>query len=195
MKKYKQISVIVESCGKYRLFTTESFTIRPIVVYLQRFNPDFSIVFGVYGEITACGEVTNTQWTEKKPLGVKYEGETFHTHPAECDNLKQYLLENFPYRMALNEWYMYCAENGIYPSKQAFRGVTVEKVPEHIYTVVGECERPRFLPDTENPCAEKSDILKWYNGKRLEKYVNGYRAEGYFLEKIRLEKKNQNENK
>ena len=194
MKKYKQISVIIESCGKYRLFTTESFTIRPIVVYLQRFNPNFQIFFGVYGKITTCGEVTNTQWAEKQPLGVKYEGETFHTHPAECDNFKKFALENWPYRVALNEYYLFCAKNGIYPSKQPFAGVTVDTIPEKILNSVGTCERPRFLPDTENPCAEKSDILKWYDGKRIEKYVNGYRAEGYFLQKIRLENKKPNEN-
>lgn len=200
MKKYSPISVLVESGEKYRVFTTESFSIRPITNHLQRYNPDFKIVMARYGFFPAEIKANNSGWiTLTESERANAENMCSNDLIALKGNYgqekeREWLLESLPYRTALTTWYMYAAQHGIYPQKNPFSGVQVSYVPEEIVKIIGTCEHPTFVADKDNPLERKEDILKWYDGKRIEKYVNGYKAEGYLLEKIRIEIAKNNEN-
>ena len=189
MKQYSTISIIVKSGDNYRVFTTESFTIRPAVNILQRYNPDYSILAVKDGEFPEGIQADNTGWTNMAPLEADTmmqmaEMSGVYEIPADRWNYRRMLLENFPYRKAMNLWYVHCAKNGIYPSKQPFKGVYAD-VPEWVKKEIGTCEHHTFISDENNPYIDKSDVLKWYEGRRIEKMIGGHSVQGYLLTKIR----------
>lgn len=193
MTRYHKISVLARSGEYYRVFQTQCFTIRPITNLFFRFNPTYEVRAVKDGEFPSHFPVDNQQWRRLPKNKIAemsriLEGEDLYDLSVpKGEDIKSYLLENFQYRKALNLWYIYAAENKIYPSKQPFYGVQVKAVPEWIIKEIGACERPTFLRDEDNPYISKEDVLKWYDGRRYDKYVNGYKASGYLLEKIRIE--------
>lgn len=193
MTSYHKISVLVRSGEYYRVFQTQCFTIRPITNLFFRFNPTYEVRAVKDGEFPSHFPVDNQEWRQLPKDKIAemsriLEGEDLYDlNVPKGEDIKSYLLENFQYRKALNLWYIYAAENNIYPSKQPFYGVQVKAVPEWIIKEIGACERPTFLRDEDNPYISKEDVLKWYDGRRYDKYINGYKAEGYLLEKIRIE--------
>jgi len=193
MTSYHKISVLVRSGEYYRVFQTQCFTIRPITNLFFRFNPTYEVRAVKDGEFPSHFPVDNQEWrqlpTDKiAEMSRILEGEDlYRLDVPEGEDIKSYLLENFQYRKALNLWYIYAAKEGIYPSKQPFYGVEVKAVPEWILNDIGMCEHPTFISDENNPYINKEDVLKWYDGRRYDKYVNGYKASGYLLGKIRIE--------
>lgn len=193
MTSYHKISVLVRSGEYYRVFQTQCFTIRPITNLFFRFNPTYEVRAVKDGEFPSHFPVDNQQWRRLPKNKIAemsriLEGEDLYDLSVpKGEDIKSYLLENYPYRTALNLWYIYAAKNKIYPSKQPFYGVQVKEIPEWVIKQIGACERPTFLRDEDNPYISKEDVLKWYDGRRYDKYVNGYKASGYLLEKIRIE--------
>lgn len=190
-KDYEAVSALVRSGDKWRVFiTSASFTIRPLVVYLQRYNPDFEIVAVKYGYFPSGIPACNTQWTklsnsEALSMTERIAIDDVFKKPLDITNLKPYLLENYPYRKAINLWYWFVAEHAIYPGKNPFKGVKVSNVPEWLRKQVGNCEFLTFLSDEDNPYIEKADILKWYDGRPIERMYNGQKVKGYILTECR----------
>lgn len=193
MTHYRKISVLVEASGMYRVYTTQCFTIRPITNLLFRFTPKYRIIAVIDGQFPSHFPADNEKWRRLSKSKVAemqsiLENENVYSIDSLPEtNSKSYLLENFPYRKALNLWYIYAAKNKIYPSKQPFYGVQVKAVPEWIIKEIGMCEHPTFISDENNPYISNEDILRWYDGRRYDKMVNGYMASGYMLEKIRIQ--------
>lgn len=192
MQKYSPISVLVRSCDSYwRVFTTESYSIRPIVNHCQRYNPDFQIVKVKYGYFPTEIIPNNTSWQkldrteEDNTLQIINEETTFNELPS-VNNIKQYLLESYDYRTALSMWYIHCANSHIYPSKSVFRGVKVSDIPKWLITQTGLCQRPCFVADKDNPYISVSDILKYYDGRRIDRMLNGQKVSGYLLDSMRI---------
>jgi len=191
MQKYDPISVLVNSGNKWRVFTTESFTIRPIVNHLQRYNADFNIRKVRYGYFPTEILPNNTSWTKmtlyevNDMFDVIDEDTNFDTIPSVPD-LKKHLLENYDYRTALSMWYIHCANSHIYPSKSVFRGVKVSDIPDWLITQTGRCQRPCFVSDKDNPYTNVWDILKYYDGRRIDRMINGQKVSGYLLDSMRI---------
>lgn len=186
MKQYSPISVLVRSGDNWRVFITKSFSIRPITNYLQRFNPNFQIVYVRYGYFPTEIRPSNTGWTLMTDeevmtmIDIVVEDEMFDPIPS-VSNLKEYLLSNYEYRTALSMYYINCTNEGIYPSKAPFVGVKCESVPADIYGLVGDCDRLFYIADHQIPLDNACDILKWYEGKRIERRINGVMVQGYLL--------------
>ena len=193
MTRYNPISVLVKSGKHYRIFNTQCFSIRPITNLFFRFNPTYEILAVKDGHFSTQFPVDNQQWRRlpNNKVADMYRilesEDLYKLEIPKGEDIKSYLLENYPYRTALNLWYIYAAKNKIYPSKQPFTGVQVSTVPDWIINDIGLCEHPTFVHDNDNPYINKEDILKWYDGRRYDKYINGYMASGYLLEKIRME--------
>ena len=193
MTHYNKISVLVRSGEYYRVFLTQCFSIRPITNLFFRFNPTYEVRAVKDGEFPSHFPVDNQQWRRlpKNKIAemsrILVGEDLYDLSIPNGEDIKSYLLENYPYRKALNMWYMYAAKNKIYPSKQPFYGVQVKEVPDWIINEIGICEHPTFIHDDTNPYINKEDILKWYDGRRYDKYINGYMASGYLLDKIRIE--------
>lgn len=196
MKRYGKISLLVQSGEFYRVFETESFSIRPAVVHLQRYSSNYKIVAVCYGDFLGC-PADNKNWKRCKITGVYYRGDIIYLPRVEknptqqaIERSKAWLLQNWDYRTAVNMWYVYAATNNIYPSKTPFAGIAIDgefsPVPTELYNILGRCERPRFLPDNANPLPEKWDVLRWYEGRRIERMINGEKVEGYLLRGCRI---------
>ena len=171
MKQYKPIVVLVKSDDRYRVFVTKSFTIRSIVVMLQRYNPNYQIQSVSYGEYDGPSE-----WSEKKPILTSH-------FDVYNDNTEKELLEKFGYRDAMNYYYIQCAYCNCYPSKRPFRGVKTDLPKDNYY--YGEITYPMFIRDEENPYENIEDVLCCYDGQRLDKYINGELVNGYLLTSCR----------
>lgn len=198
MKQYPPISVLARSGDYWRVFITQSFSIRPIVNYLQRFNPSYSIVYVKYGYFPSEIQPTNTKWTELTPEEVLQmteiitEDEMFEPIP-DMPNFKEYLLANYDYRTALSTYYWYTANYSIYPSKAPFSGVENYDIPDDIYELVGPCDHLFFISDDDNPLENSWDILRWYEGRRISRRINGVLVEGYLLSGPRFEIEDEDE--
>lgn len=164
---HSQIIVQVSTCAGFRVFTTKSFTIRTLIVHLQRYCGKYDIISVSYGNYYGKSE-----WSE-----------TLDYIPTELElnntETKQELLEKHDYRDALNLYYMQCAKKGIYPSKSPFRGVKT-RLPEDAY-VYGDIKHPLFVPDNQSPYHHESDILSFYEGRYISKMLNGEEVSGYLL--------------
>ena len=167
MKKHLPIVVQVQINGNYRVFVTRSFTIRTLIVSLQRYAGKYDIISVSYGNYYGPSE-----WSDKLD---------YIPTELEIDNTesKQELLENHDYRDALNLYYMQCAKNGIYPSKSPFRGIKT-RLPEDAY-VYGDIKHPLFIPDNQSPYHYESNILSFYEGRYISKMLNGEEVSGYLL--------------
>lgn len=194
MKHYNPISILVRSGQYWRVFFTESFTIRPACNHLQRYNPDFRIMSVKYGMFPTNIIPNNTQWVkltkdeeDELMASIVEDKDTFQPIP-DVPDLKAYLLSTYKYRTALNMWYIHAANSGIYPSKSVFRGVksNPEYIPISLIKKIGICQHLTFVSDADNPYEDKEDILKYYDGRRIEKMVNGQKVEGYLLDSIRI---------
>lgn len=164
---HSQIIVQVSTCAGFRVFTTKSFTIRTLIVHLQRYCGKYDIISVSYGNYYGPSE-----WSDK----LDYIPTELELNNTES---KKELLENHDYRDALNLYYMQCAKNGIYPSKSPFRGIKT-RLPEDAY-VYGDIKHPLFVPDNQSPYHYESNILSFYEGRYISKMLNGEEVSGYLL--------------
>lgn len=164
---HSQIIVQVSTCAGFRVFTTKSFTIRTLIVHLQRYCGKYDIISVSYGNYYGPSE-----WSDK----LDYIPTELELNNTET---KQELLENHDYRDALNLYYMQCAKNGIYPSKSPFRGIKT-RLPEDAY-VYGDIKHPLFVPDNQSPYHYESNILSFYEGRYISRMVQGEEVSGYLL--------------
>lgn len=186
------ISVIVKSGQWWRIFTTESFSIRALVVHLNRYCPDYSIEGIRYGEYP-LDIIDNRQWRkinkEDFPVLLPY----LIPFSKFLGTKEAILGSNCQYRDAINIYYVACSQNRQYPPKRPFTGVPVEHIPFEAAVAYGTViDHPIFVSDEESVYAEPSDILKHYDGKRIERTVRGKKVKGYLIERCRLEYKRGN---
>lgn len=184
------ISVLVRSGEWWRVFTTESFSIRTIVVHLTRYCPDYRIMAAKYGEYK-LKKVSNQSWTRLSDddvdgLGLRFFGET-------AQHKEAYIWLQDSYRDAVNLWYIHCANSRLYPGKRPFTGVRVPTIPEYAaYTYGTRVERPFFVSDKESIYKVPSDINLHYEAKRVDRTVRGESVSGYLVTACRLENKRKN---
>lgn len=181
--RYPVISVLVQSADYYRIFTTTSFSCRAIVTMLGRYaNPEGHKILAVkYGEFTCdC-----PKWA--KDYTPCYDEEE-NCLPIHDRYTKEQLLRKFDYRTAVNMFYVYCLQENRYPAKSPFKGVKCWQ-PEEFEFVVHE--RPIFIPADQ--CYEGDDVFKYYDGKWVERWLNGEKRSGYYLTEARITNENNNE--
>ena len=171
-QKYPVISVLVKSGGKYRIFQTNAYTIRSLVVMLQRYNGNYRIVSMKYGEYGCpCpnwdAEYEPCEETDLFPSNSAYD------EPGD-------LLRKYDYRTAINLLYARDSSYGKYPSKAPFKGV---KCWRH-----GECTQfenrryPFFIPCDE----DNGDCLKYFDGRLISRYIDGEEIRGYYVTAPRI---------
>lgn len=161
------IIVLVSTCAGFRVFTTKSFSIRTLIVHLQRYCGKFDILSLSYGEYHGKSE-----WSQELNY-IKSDVD------VSSDESKEELLKNHGYRDALNIYYIQCGKKSIYPSKSPFRGVKTD-LPESEY-IYGDIKHPIFISDNENDLENPSDILTTYEGRHVTKMVHGEEKSGYIL--------------
>lgn len=182
------ISAIVRSGDYWRIFTTESFTIRALVIHLTRYCPDYEIMAIRYG-VYPTQLLDNMEWRKLEKEEVTALSVYFNDF-ANIGDKEAIIGSNAPYRDALNIWYIKCAQNREYPSKTPFKGVQIQHIPFEAAIEYGTCvEHPFFVSDEDTIYTSPSDILNHYDGKRLERTIGGRQVKGYLIEKCRLEYK------
>lgn len=177
--RYPVISVLVQSGDYFRIFTTTSFSCRALVTLLWRYNPNYQILAVKYGEF-ACD---CPRW-EKDYEMCEEDG----LLPINERYTREELLRNFDFRTAVNLFYIYCSQDGKYPAKSPFKGVKCW-TPEEFAFVVHE--RPIFVPQEQ--CFEGDDVFKYYDGKWIERWMNGEKRSGYYLTEARITNENGDE--
>lgn len=182
--------MVVASNGKVRAFTTQSFTIRPFVVHLQRYSADFTIVALMDGQTPQNAMFSNDEW-------VNLSSDTAAEICRQADGWKplyligdkipekSHLLASEGFREALNMQYVKDAQSGTYPKKRPFEGVIIEE-PIDGMPDANIRHLPIFLPDNQSPYSPVADCLRKYDGYRLERLWNGEHVNGYVLTKSRL---------
>lgn len=176
MYEYATISTLVKSGEKYRIFQTNAFSIRALVIALGRFSPQAEIIAVKYGRF----DCPCPKWDKDyQPC------EEENSFPINTKYTREELLRNFDYRTAINIHYFQCFRDLKYPSKSPFKGVRPWKVEEFAHKWTGH---PFFVRDAENP--EGADILRYFEGKRISKYMNGEQVEGYYLTEPRITEEN-----
>lgn len=184
------ISVIVRSFSFYRVFTTESYSIRSLVVHLNRYCPEYQIVAFRYGLFTTK-TLSNTEWRELNHYQVADISQYMQDF-SRIGSKEQIMAMDAPYRDKINLYYLSCAASRVYPSKRPMRGVAIAYMPYEASVYGTTVEHPFFVADEETIYAEPSDILNHYDGKRLERTVCGKTVKGYLIERCRLEYKKTN---
>lgn len=182
------ISVIVKSNGYWRIFTTESFTTRALIIHLTRYCPDYEIESIRYGEYD-LDIIDNRQW--RKVSEEDFPKLLPYLQPFSRIGEKYELLSSgFAYRDALNLYYIKCAQNREYPSKRPFAGIAVDHIPFEAAVAYGTViEHPFFVSNDESVYENPSDINLHYDCKRIEKTIKGKKIDGYMVEHCRLEYK------
>lgn len=180
-KKYETLSIIVECQQKFRIFSTSRFSFHPIIQHLQRYSPNHVVICLVNGEVQ-IDNINNDQWNELDYTAVD---KILQTLPILWTGTQQIskteLLEQYSYRIALNIAYLQDDVNGIYPSLKQFDGVQINK-PQGIKQLP---PLPVFLADEDSLLADKWDILKYYEGKRVERYYRAEKVEGFIIKSPR----------
>lgn len=180
-QQYETLSIIVECHQKFRVFSTNRFTLHPIIQHLQRYNPDHVIICLVHGDIQTS-KLNNKCWTE---LDYSFIDKILQTLPklwsANQTISKSELLEKYSYRIALNIAYLQDDVNGIYPSLKQFDGIQISK-PQGVAKLP---PLPVFLADEDSLLADKWDILKYYEGKRVERYYRAEKVDGFIIKSPR----------
>lgn len=189
--KYTPLTLVVASNGKVRAFTTQSYTIRPFVVHLQRYSAEFEIIALMDGVTPLDAMFNNDEW-------VALSADTAAYICRQADGWKpiyiigsaipqtSHLLASFHFREALNLEYIKNATEGKYPTKRPFDGVELDQPIEDIPTVITPI--PVFLPDNMSPYSPVADCLRKYDGYRLERLWNGEPVTGYVLTRSRMKK-------
>lgn len=179
------ISVIVRSSQYWRVFTTESYSIRSLVVHLNRYCPEYQIVAFRYG-LFPTRLLSNTEWRKLTKAAVD-ELRPFFQDFSNIGTKEQIMALDAPYRDKINLHYLSCAASRVYPSKRPMRGVAIAYMPYEASIYGTTVEHPFFVADDETIYAEPSDILNHYDGKRLERTVCGKTVKGYLIDRCRLE--------
>lgn len=180
MKEYTTISTLVRSGNKYRIFQTQAYSIRALVIILRRYSPQAEIINVKYGDF-AC---PCPDWEEDYEPCQEEE----NLLPIHSIYTREELLRSFDYRTAINIHYAYCHQKQKYPSKSPFKGVRPWNKEEFKQEIN---KHPFFIKDEENDMG--SDILKYYEGKRIDRLVNGEEVYGYYLTSARIMKENAEE--
>lgn len=176
VEEFREIAVIVKSGEKMRLFTTNRFSIRGMVIHLQRYNHDAKII--KMGYLTAQPTVTNEKWIDFKEVDTS-----------------GWLLPfvGVSYREMVNEIYKNNLNNAEYPSKSVLRGVNIMGMYPitQLEREIGlELVHPVFVSDEyliEKQIGEPANVLQWYEGKRISRRHNGELRKGYYLTRNRRE--------
>lgn len=181
MNEYKPITIIIRSANRYRAYTTQQFTIRSFVVALQRYNPDYEIVDCYPGECKKSNGVSNEEWL-RIPEYHPYNSMKSLTH---WEGIEEYIKNVSTYRAALNGYYLWCAKEGIYPTKRPDKGVERRPIPEELMEKI-EPKLIRggnlyFLKDSDNPFDRKEDVLLYYDGRRYTATRDAESIDGYIL--------------
>lgn len=185
------ISVIVRSGKWWRVFTSEAYSIRSIIVHLNRYCPDYQIVAIRYG-FYPTKLLSNYEWLELSEEEITELSPYFQDF-SKVIGSKEYILSlEAPYRDKVNLYYIACSVRRAYPSKRPFDGVPVEYIPYEASIAYGtSVEHPFFVADADSVYSEPSDIMNHYDGKRVQKTVYGQQVSGYVIEHCRLEYKKQ----
>lgn len=165
-EEFREIAVLVISQGKQRLFTTNRFTIRGLVIHLQRHNPHFYIK--EIGYMNDKVTISNREWTDY--------------HSDVPSGIEPFTDEN-SYRELLNMTYANNANMGLYPSKNPFRCKKLTKNTHPITSKIGEIKFLTYVDDNfliDNGM-EPSDILMYFDGKRITRTHNSITKHGYIL--------------
>lgn len=180
-KQYETLSIIVECHQKFRIFSTSRFSFHPIIQHLQRYNPDHVIICLVSGAIQ-IEKLNNDEWNELDYTAVDNILTTLPVlWTANQTISKSELLEKYSYRIALNIAYLQDDAAGIYPSLKQFDGVKITK-PQGVTKLP---PLPVFLADEDNILTQPEDILKFYEGKKVQRYYRGEQVSGYIIRKPR----------
>ena len=182
------ISVIVKSGEWWRIFTSEAYSIRSIIVHLNRYCPDYQIMAIRYG-FYPTKLLSNLEWRKLEKAEVTALKVYFHDF-SNIGTKEQILSTTAPYRDKVNLYYIKCSIERAYPSKTPFRGIAVNSIPYEASAEYGSrVEHPFFVADADSIYTEPSDILNHYDGKRVDKVICGETVKGYLIEKCRLQYK------
>lgn len=163
------ISTLVRCDNQYRIFQTNSFSIRALVIILTRYSPNAEILRIKYGDF----QCPCPKWTEDyEPCSEE------NCLPIAHKYTKADLLRTFDYRTAINIHYYQCFVDGKYPSKNPFKGVKCWL--ESDYDTIQW--HPFFM--MENDCGP--NILCLYEGKYINRYLNGEKVKGYYCTSPRI---------
>lgn len=184
-QKYETLSIIVECHQKFRVFCTNRFSFHPIIQHLQRYNPDHVIICLIHGDIQ-MERLNNECWNEHDKQTIDKILSTLPKLWSAGQQIsKQKLLEDYSYRIAINIAHIQDDANGIYPSLRQFTNVKVRR-PSNVKT--DELPPfPIFISNDDNLLENAEDILKFYEGKRVQRLFHGELVEGFVLTKARFE--------
>lgn len=182
----KHVNIYLQSNRKYRIFSTAQFTIRDLIVQISRYNPSVEAIAIWYSESPLELNANNEKWkslSEEELLAdVEQINESGNRIELLHSNDKSSYLKRYDYRTALNVYFVYCLETGTYPIKNPFDGVKISgKMPRNISSRIAINHFPAFLKDDENPFYYFSDILLYYDGRRVERTWRGEPIKGYLL--------------
>lgn len=170
---FPKIGIIVKTRNKIRLFITERFSIRTFVIHLNRYNPHYQIIDIGYPADNL--DIPNNRWLDYSPK------------LANC--LKPFKFQGeYKYRELLNMEYAKIANNGKFPSRHALNGKPLENYQHPIVDVIGkEIQHITFVSDElmREHGMIPSDILLWYEGKQIQRTLNGITRKGYILDRYR----------
>lgn len=188
----QKISVLIKSGDFYRIVTTNSFNLQGTAVQIHRYNPVTKVLRLWYGEIPDGMNSTNLNWKQLSDRELaqdllKIDREPLNFPLPEKFDL-QHLLNDYDYRTALNVYYCGCLTNNEYPQENPFAKVKMNgKMPEDIARMLNIKRLPAFVRDEENPFYYYSDILLYFNGKRIERLYHGNMVKGYLIDECRFE--------
>ena len=188
----KQINIYTKSCDKYRIFSTKQFSIHDLSVQLQRYNPYIQVIALWLSDEQTDLHANNETW---KSLSMEELDADMQQIDGSGDRIEiiytkdlQEFLKTYNYRVALTVYYVNCLFYGDYPKKNPFYGVKInEWLPEDIALRLNVKRLPAFVKNEENPFFYFSDILLYFNGRKIERMYCGEEVRGYLLESCRYE--------
>lgn len=186
----KQINIYTKSCDKYRIFSTKQFSIHDLSVQLQRYNPYIQVIALWLSEEQPELNANNETWKILSLEELDSDLEQISGSGEKIDilytkNLTE-LLENFNYRTALTMYYVNCLFYGIYPKKNPFYGVKMNgELPEDVAARLDIKRFPAFVRNEDNPFFYFSDILLYFDGRKIERMYRGEEVKGYIIEACR----------
>lgn len=171
-QKYPIISVLVENAArKRRIFQTNAYTMRSLIVMLERYAGDFRIISWKYGNYNCPCPNWDQNYEPCDEEGLM---------PASTDLTKAELLRKYDYRTAMNMVYCLDAFDGRYPSKSPFRGVKVWHRGDH--SQFANRRYPFFIPCEE----DGGDCLRLFEGRLIERIIDGEKVRGYYITAPRI---------
>lgn len=189
----QKINILIKSGEYYRIVTTKNaFTLQGTAVQIHRYNPVTEVLRLWYGEIPEGMNATNQNWSHLSDGELSQDLQKIDEEPLNFKlpntyNL-QHLLNDYDYRTALNVYYCGTLTNNQYPLENPFAKVKMNgRMPDDIARMLNIRRLPAFVRDEENPFYHYSDILLYFNGKRLERLYMGDMVKGYLLDECRFE--------